>query len=129
MIDVTKLLQLLIEFPSSLSGLFFLLSIPSADSRSNTLTPSIIFQQPYDQYYTHQQKLRSAMEPNMKMFIEDLMKEVHNDIRSLRKEMKYSFVVQDVSMMSPSTHASLNSPLLHISTRSVSPVGVHDGGC
>jgi hypothetical protein len=38
------------------------------------------------------------MEPNTKLFIEELMKEVRNEIHSLRVEMKDNFVAQEVSL-------------------------------
>jgi hypothetical protein len=59
------------------------------------------------EYYTRRQKLQGAMEPNTKIFIEQLMKEVHNEIHSLQKDMKDSFATQD---------ASINSQLTEITT-------------
>jgi hypothetical protein len=38
------------------------------------------------------------MEPNTKLFIEELMKEACNEIHSLRVEMKDNFVAQEVSL-------------------------------
>jgi hypothetical protein len=50
------------------------------------------------EYYTCHQKLHGAMEPNTKMFIEELMKEVRNEIHSLRLEIKDNFIGQEVSL-------------------------------
>jgi hypothetical protein len=38
------------------------------------------------------------MEPNMKMFIKELMREVRNNIQSLRKELKDNFITQEASI-------------------------------
>jgi hypothetical protein len=43
------------------------------------------------EYYTRPQKQSGAMEPNMKLLIEELMKEVCGEIQSLQKEMKDGF--------------------------------------
>jgi hypothetical protein len=48
------------------------------------------------EHYTHHQKLHGVMEPNTKLFIEELMKEIYNEIHSLRVEMKDNFVAQEV---------------------------------
>jgi hypothetical protein len=46
------------------------------------------------------------MEPNMKMLIEELMKEVHDEIQSLRKEMKDGFTKIAVHEVTVNTRIS-----------------------
>jgi hypothetical protein len=58
------------------------------------------------EYYTRRQKQFGAMEPNMKMLIKELMKEVHDEIQSLRKEMKDGFTEIAVHEVTVNTRIS-----------------------
>jgi hypothetical protein len=43
-------------------------------------------------YYTRRQKFFGAMEPNMKMLIEEIMKQVCDEIKQSRKEFIVNFM-------------------------------------
>jgi hypothetical protein len=83
---------------SSIPLLFFF--SPSISSRSATLTLGIRFTELATdlEYYTHRQKFHGAMELNTKLFIEELMREVRNEIHSLWTEMQDNFMTQEASI-------------------------------